>query len=77
MGDEVNDNGDNLRPNQLPGALNGNNTEPRKDVLISPKGSNDRFAYDLRGNNRSNECEIRMLSKLSSKKNSVSLNTKQ
>ena len=38
-----------------------------RDILISPDGSNDRFAYDSSGNNRSNECEIRMLSPLSSK----------
>ena len=37
-----------------------------RDILISPDGSNDRFAYDSSGNNRSNECEIRMLSPLSS-----------
>ena len=41
-------------------------SSPRQEVLISPKGSNDRSAYDSSGNNRSNECEIRMLSKLSS-----------
>ena len=41
-------------------------SSPRQGVLISPKGSNDRSAYDSSGNNRSNECEIRMLSKLSS-----------
>ena len=41
-----------------------------RDILISPDGSNDRSAYDSSGNNRSNECEIRTLSKLSSNNNS-------
>ena len=57
-GDVINDNTDNLRPNQYPLGAQGEYSSPRQEVLISPKGSNDRFAYDLRG----------MLSKLSSKK---------
>ena len=66
-GNLINDNTDNLRPNQYPLGAQGEYSSPRQEVLISPKGSNDRFAYDSSGNNRSNECEIRILSKLSSK----------
>ena len=62
----VNDNRDNLRGNQLPAAPKENIPCRSRDILISPKGSNDRSAYDSSGNNRSNECEIRTLSKLSS-----------
>ena len=65
-----NDNTDNLRGNQLRAALKENTPCRSRDVLISPDGSNDRFAYDSSGNNRSNECEIRTLSKLSSNNNS-------
>ena len=62
----INDNTDNLRGNQLPWSLKENIPLPLEGVLISPDGSNDRSAYDSSGNNRSNECEIRTLSKLSS-----------
>ena len=78
-----NDNTDNLRGNrtakqivrtkvrlELRAALKENTPCSSRDVLISPDGSNDRFAYDSSGNNRSNECEIRTLSKLSSNNNS-------
>ena len=57
-GSSINDNIDNLRPNQYPLGAQGEYSSPRQEVLISPKGSNDRFAYDSSG----------MLSKLSSKK---------
>ena len=79
VGDNKNDNTDNLRPNRtrsdrsnaceirIPLGAQGEYSSPRQEVLISPKGSNDRSAYDCRGNNRSNECEIRTLSKLSSR----------
>ena len=67
VGDNKNDNTDNLRSNQLPAAPKENIPCRSRDILISPDGSNDRSAYDSSGNNRSNECEIRMLSKLSSK----------
>ena len=70
MEDVVDDNGDNLRPNQIaphsPTRLigdpaytlgaHGEYSSPRQEVLISLR-SNDRFAYDCRGT----------LSKLSSK----------
>ena len=62
----INDNIDNLRPNQYPLGAQGEYSSPRQEVLISPDGSNDRFAYDSSRNNRSNECEIRILSPLSS-----------
>ena len=65
-GSSINDNTDNLRPNQYPLGAQGEYSSSLEGVLISPKGSNDRSAYDSSGNNRSNECEIRMLSKLSS-----------
>ena len=65
-GSSINDNIDNLRPNQYPLGAQGEYSSPRQEVLISPDGSNDRFAYDSSGNNRSNECEIRILSPLSS-----------
>ena len=71
VGDNKNDNTDNLRPNQIaphsptrligdpayPLGAHGEYSSPRQEVLISPKGSNDRIAYDCRGT----------LSKLSSK----------
>ena len=65
-GSSINDNIDNLRPNQYPLGAQGEYSSPRQEVLISPDGSNDRFAYDSSRNNRSNECEIRILSPLSS-----------
>ena len=55
-GDDLNDNNDNLHANQLSGAPS-DNSQPLEEVLISPNGSNDRFAYDSSG----------MLSPLSSK----------
>ena len=66
VADNINDNIDNLRGNQHPAAPNENIPCRSRDILISPDGSNDRFAYDSSGNNRSNECEIRMLLPLSS-----------
>ena len=54
VGDNKNDNTNNLRGNQLPAA-------PKENI---PCRSRD---IDSSGNNRSNECEIRILSKLSSK----------
>jgi hypothetical protein len=57
----INDNTDNLRPNQYPLGAQGEYSSPRQEVLISPKGSNDRSAYDCRG----------MLSKLSSNKKNI------
>ena len=70
VGDNKNDNTDNLRPNQIaphsptrligdpayPLGAHGEYSSPRQEVLISLR-SNDRFAYDCRGT----------LSKLSSK----------
>ena len=44
-----NDNTDNLRGNQLPAALKENIPCRSRDILISPNGSNDRFAYDSSG----------------------------
>ncbi len=82
VADNINDNTDNLqstpksrlfrgpRGNQFPAAPKENIPCRSRDILISPDGSNDRSAYDSSGNNRSNECEIRMLSKLSSNNNS-------
>ena len=67
VGDNKNDNTDNLRGNQLPAAPKENIPCRSRGILISPDGSNDRSAYDSSENNRSNECEIRTLSKLSSK----------
>jgi hypothetical protein len=55
-GSSINDNTDNLRGNQLPAAPKENIPCRSRGILISPKGSNDRFAYDSSG----------MLSKLSS-----------
>ena len=57
-GSSINDNIDNLRGNQLPAALKENNPCRSRDI-------------DSSGNNRSNECEIRTLSKLSSNKKSI------
>ena len=51
----TNDNTDKLRGNQLPAALKENIPCRSRDI-------------DSSGNNRSNECEIRILSKLSSNK---------
>ena len=60
VGDNMNDNTDNLRGNQLPAAPKENIPCRSRDILISPKGSNDRSAYDSSGT----------LSKLSSNNNS-------
>ena len=57
VADNMNDNIDNLRGNQLPAALKENIPCRSRDI-------------DSSGNNRSNECEIRTLSKLSSNNNS-------
>ena len=54
VADNNNDNTDNLRGNQLPAALKENIPCRSRDI-------------DSSGNNRSNECEIRTLSPLSSK----------
>ena len=44
------DNSDNLRPNQYTLGAHGENTHSRgRSILISPDGSNDRFAYDSSG----------------------------
>jgi hypothetical protein len=67
LADNINDNTDNLRGNQLPAALKENTPCRSRDVLISPDGSNDRSAYDSSGT----------LSKLSSNNNhSLSSNKK-
>ena len=57
----INDNTNNLRGNQLPAAPKENIPCRSRDVLISPNGSNDRFAYDSSGT----------LSKLSSNKKNI------
>ena len=49
VADNNNDNTDNLRGNQLPAALKENIPCRSRDILISPNGSNDRFAYDSSG----------------------------
>ena len=46
VADNINDNTDNLRGNQLPAAPKENIPCRSRDILISPKGSNDRSAYD-------------------------------
>ena len=56
VADNINDNTDNLRGNQLHAAPKENNPCRSRDI-------------DSSGNNRSNECEIRTLSKLSSNNN--------
>ena len=53
VADNINDNTDNLRGNQLPAA-------PKENIPCRSRG------IDSSGNNRSNECEIRILSPLSS-----------
>ena len=58
VGDNKNDNTDNLRGNQLPAALKENIPFRSRDI-------------DSSGNNRSNECEIRTLSPLSSNKPNI------
>ena len=72
VGDNINDNTDNLRPNQIaphsPKRLIG---DPAHPLGAQGECSSPRREVDCRGNNRSNECEIRMLSKLSSNHNIV------
>ena len=48
LADNINDNTDNLRPNQHPLGAQGEYSSPRQEVLIS-LWSNDRYAYDCRG----------------------------
>ena len=67
----INDNTDNLRPNQYPLGAQGEYPSPRQEVRGPRKSLAFLGAFDCRGNNRSNECEIRTLSKLSSNKNSI------
>ena len=62
-----NDNTDNLRGNQYPcHAQSEHNPLPLEGVLISHSVERSASPYDSSGNNRSNECEIRILSPLSS-----------
>ena len=62
-----NDNTDNLRGNQYPcHAQSEHNPLPLEGVLISAEPRTIASQNDSSGNNRSNECEIRILSPLSS-----------
>ena len=84
-GSSINDNIDNLRPNQIaphspkrligdpahPLGAQGEYSSPRQEVRGPRKSKAFWGAFDCRGNNRSNECEIRTLSKLSSNKKNI------